>query len=502
VNDDYFALTKVVSTLSTSHSPAFHVTKAHRIHDPQSAADAGWDMFDFTAHDLTKFDEIWLIGYDGPGTRYGTGPISAAEIAAIAAFMNGGGGVFATGDHEDLGADLSGHVPRVRSMRKWFVGTDVPPGWPEAPTGLEEDGVGTPQRHDTLQPGHDGQFWFDNQSDDIPQTLDLVYKMGKPHPVLSGPDGAITQFPDHMHEGEVIVPWSPLDTLTVGGSAFDEYPDIGFGQPMPEIVAFGNVIGGHATPVQPGEPVHPDAEVPTVAQKFGVVATYDGHVAGVGRVLVDSTWHHFFDINLIGDPVALDGAKKQGFDATPAGKTVLSEIESYYLNIAMWLARGNTKGDWLSWVMWLILWKRPFNELIIRRPHHELTDAAVLAVGRIARQLLPSVVPEAQALDWLYTWAAGIEVGKALPPHPWRAGQRGKELPVVSHDHVLEAALGGALVALAKKFPRRRADVRVADLRIVAEHGIKQGFAALASATGHRARSLAEFASRLGEHTR
>jgi hypothetical protein len=501
--DNYFALTTVVATLTAPHNPSFHVTKAHRIADPQHAADPGFEDFKFDAHDLSKFDEIWLIGYDGPGTRFGSGPIAKLEIAAIAAFMNGGGGVFATGDHEDLGADLSGHVPRVRSMRKWFVGTDVPAGWPEAPTGLEEAGRGTPHRHDTLQPGHDAKFWFDNQSDDIPQPLQLVFKSGKAHPVMVGPNGNITAFPDHMHEGEVIVPWSPLDAIKVNDAPFDEYPDIGHGRPMPEIVAYGKVIGGHPTPVQPGEDIyHPSDSVPTVATTFGVVGAYDGHSAGVGRVLVDSTWHHFFDINLIGDPVALDAPKKQGFDATASGRNALSDIENYYLNIAMWLARGDTKGDWLSSVSWWLLLRRPFNELSIGGGRTELSAAAVLSIGRMARQALPQLVPEAQALDWLYTWATTAgKLKEALPAHPWDPRAPAETSSAVSHERVLEAALGGALVALARAFPRRevRHERSVKELRPVVEQGMRHGLSALAAETARQARALSEFAGRLKE---
>ena len=33
--------------------------------------------------------------------------------------MDGGGGLFATGDHGALGKALCGEVPRARSMRRW-----------------------------------------------------------------------------------------------------------------------------------------------------------------------------------------------------------------------------------------------------------------------------------------------------------------------------------------------------------------------------------------------
>jgi hypothetical protein len=54
-------------------------------------------------------------------------------------------------------------------------------------------------------------------------------------------------------------------------------------------------------------------------------------------VAVDSTWHHFFDINLIGDPLA-PNPKDKGFKATPEGRSALADIQRYYLNTAIWLA--------------------------------------------------------------------------------------------------------------------------------------------------------------------
>jgi hypothetical protein len=47
----------------------------------------------------------------------------ASEVEAIAQFMESGRGFFATGDHENLGGELCGLIPRVRSMRRWWLST-------------------------------------------------------------------------------------------------------------------------------------------------------------------------------------------------------------------------------------------------------------------------------------------------------------------------------------------------------------------------------------------
>src|SRR6516164_3303339 len=57
----------------------------------------------------------------------------------------------------------------------------------------------------------------------------------------------------------------------------------------------------------------------TLYQQFGVVCFYDGIPAGVGRVLTDSSFHHFVDINLTGDPLGR-GGKTAGFTISPQGQ--------------------------------------------------------------------------------------------------------------------------------------------------------------------------------------
>src|SRR4051794_18751572 len=176
--------------LQTLNTPFFNVKTAHR------RADAHADLPNFTFSDaaLKDFDVLWLFGYEGAnfgGANTGAS-IGDGELAAIAAFMAAGGGGFAAGDHDGLGSVMCGRIPRVGTMRKWYSAVDPPPGRPPNAPGL---GAG---RIDTTRPDHAGQYWFDNQSDDIPQIFTLL----EPHPVLqtsTTPGGLISQFPDHMH---------------------------------------------------------------------------------------------------------------------------------------------------------------------------------------------------------------------------------------------------------------------------------------------------------------
>lgn len=386
--DEYFGLSEVIRTLTSygtglSGVMMFKITKAHRDTDPgnfsaMSVADRALFQpdyqnfkFDQTGLDLNQFDEMWLFGVGG-GVRGGaqgeTAPLTDSELAEIAKFMDGGGGVFATGDHEDLGAPLCGRIPRVRTMRKWYVaGNSIPTELgspPMAPAALGSS------RNDTTRAGHDDPppmpdgtpaFWFDNQSDDIPQTITpvtLTYVSpvtGLPetytHPVLSTSAGPLDVLPDHMHEGEIITPWDMTMTVRSDAQEFVEYPVNADGsREQPVIIATGQVLK-HVTDQQLA---HGSDAAEVQARSFGVIGAYDGNETdrGVGRVVVDSTRHHFFDINLIGDPQAAmggvdfmpggqaeDPTKAKGFTASGSGLATLGKIKAYYVSTGIWLAR-------------------------------------------------------------------------------------------------------------------------------------------------------------------
>ena len=82
---------------------------------------------------------------------------------------------------------------------------------------------------------------------------------------------------------------------------------------------------------------------PTVAGKIGVLCAYDGIPAGVGRVLTDSSFHHYLDLNLVGDPCGVSVDRQQGFGkalSPPEQQSVLADMQSFYGNAVAWLARA------------------------------------------------------------------------------------------------------------------------------------------------------------------
>ena len=397
----YFGISELVSALTSSTTPTIAVDRAHRRgatfagQQPDTSVNLTFPGdFDFTSIDLTSYDVLWLIGDEGVnGGVAGLKDkrLSDAEKAAIAKFMNGGGGVFAVGDHDGIGAYMCGRLPRIRTMRKWFASNEVEtdpgtgqkfmPNWSAAGDGTAPGYPGSTDRFDTLLPDSgDSQFYFYGQSDPTPQLLldkngiGLGASILPIHPILRGANGdTITRFPDHMHEGEATdfaavsvnaTPFNPNDgagnpnTLTFTDKngqayAFPEFPKSGGFQPTPQVIVYG-ADSGHATKL--------NAAVynATNPKMRGLVSVYDGRGVGVGRVLTGSTFHHYLDKNLIGDPKTQSTVPGTGPTGTDLGlpADVLAGINDYYVNVVTWLARPNP-----NFYFWTIKNTFSFDEL-------------------------------------------------------------------------------------------------------------------------------------------
>lgn len=287
---------------------------------------------------IDHYDEVWCFGFkpdnfgatDANITSASALPTSDAELAALTTWMNNKGGVFATGDHDYLGASMCHRIPRVGTMRAWTNAQGVPP-------------INTTLRIDTNRPANLAEMAgtevveFDRQGDSVPQLIDWVPWLSfshhiwhvhtRPHPVLCHPVlGPINVMPDHPHEGVVFdhvpQPAVSLAAITLtnvynfgGGVSGNEYPTAGTVQPLPMVIAHGRTLADPPL-------MHEKGDSP--AKRFAMISVYDGHRANVGRVATDSTWHHWMNINIT--------------QIEAAGGDNWEKIKRYYLNLAIWLA--------------------------------------------------------------------------------------------------------------------------------------------------------------------
>lgn len=432
--------------------------------------------FDNAAHFAPDmYDQVWLFGiattYSSVPGRSGTSGLVAGEITQIQQHMERGGGLFATGDHGALGRSLCGALPRVRSMRHWDH-------FPSSSENVSEVGMSGPRRNDTNQIGHDPGSQFSDQSDDIPQRLDLklystqvgALRVARyPHPVFCGRAGRIDVFPDHPHEGECRVPASFGESL----NGVADYPAGSDGQPVkPEIIARGRVVAGNNAR---------GSKMPTQAHTFGVSCAYDGHrVAGSvrGRVVCDSTWHHFVNVNLVGvvegegfDEFAIaaaagtpdDASKHNGFLSSTAGRAVLAKIQNYYTNVAVWISPPERIACYHNALWWQLTFHDRITEATMFDPEIALDriPVAVLSqIGAHARDVLGRRTSVCQTLEWELGWLRDFRLIEKVWIDPWdpitRLADEVKEdlpLPIFDTTPVFDAALGGALVAMRRAFP-------------------------------------------------
>lgn len=479
-SDENFGLSDLISILHDEMLSyvRFEITVAHRdnpsdarvaIGNPKVKSSIKTFKFDDpNEFDPSKYDQIWLIGSHRSrknARNVWSNRLTDSELRVLMEFMDNGGGVFATGDHEDLGAAMGGFLPRVRQMRRWFYPATGPNG-----EGLAPPFEG-PGRFDTNREGHDAGYQFNDQSDDIPQPIQprmytsavsAFLENAYPHPVLCGPNGPIRVLPDHPHESQCTTAADPDATETLDGVEFTEFKPATDGgpRPLPEVIATSTVIGGHTTSGKSGA---------TVARSFGAIAAYDGHRAGVGRIVTDATWHHFININLTGSD-GTAGAKGLGFLATQAGQDHYEEIKAYFLNIALWISPKAKLACMRNWGLLTVIWSDRLMEVFdpdIRLGNARLVD--YLVIGRHARNAIGQFASKCQALRWKWDFVLEqiprrpfIDLGDPWGPRPLPEElkddiirlQEIEPLDLLNVDWVGDVVLGGQILALREQmFP-------------------------------------------------
>jgi hypothetical protein len=466
-----FGLTELVTTLETTPGvfAKITVTKAHRdtatpMYDEPANADIQTFRFDDpNQFNPANYDQIWLIGIR---ERISGQVLSQAELKVIAQFMDQGGGVFATGDHQDLGGALSGEIPRVRSMRKWTYNYShdyetYNPNSAEGPPVLGSF------RHDTLVAGHNPTVSFDDQSDDIPAEIhpkfygpqNKYFSIRYPHPILCAPGGVISVLPDHMHEGECIVPSDVTQSYTFNGYTSTEYPVGSIGQIIPDVIALGEVFAHVTDNTGEGSIV----DVASKAKKFGVIGAYDGHLANVGRVVVDSTFHHFVNINVIASEANSPDADKQiGFAYSAAGEDAYDQIRAYWRNIAIWLARSSQQQAMFYRTLWAARWDSQLRMVLPGMARREnISWDEMVQYGGTVRATLGRLVSPCASFNWLFAEENPLAkfswwVKKNLPdPPPWEVSA-----VFINPEEYMLGTLGAIMMELIRAAPIREAEFR------------------------------------------
>jgi hypothetical protein len=418
-------------------------------------------------------------------------PLSVEELSILTIWMDTKqGGVFATGDHEQLGASMCYQIPRVRNMRRWTKDQQVP-------------GRADETRHDTNQRENPvGIIEFNAQGDNTPQRIEVKMRryrqsafeiVSYPHPVLCGVDGVIDMFPDHAHEGETLGRhYGGLGGLSVDtsfnlgdyipGYVKAEYPEAlsGLPKPEPEIIGVAHVFNDPDLAKNHDLYSNPTSQNESTA--FGVTSTYDGSLAGVGRVVVDSTWHHWMDVNLNG--FALD---------LPAYK----HIRNYFHNIAIWLCRDQLRNQIMHQSVW-------YYTNLIYDPMLFVSGDSLWKIGKAAKDALGRIAGKCNLREWTIEIAVPrLERPRfefEVPFDPFKPPKPNPCLSCPPGDALEIAVLGGlvkSLMPLAEKYriadsiTRIRLDQK--EFSSLSANGIKLGQATYLEAMSQSKENLEVF---------
>lgn len=427
-----FGLGMVVDTMRGFNFPTwwvrFEVTLAHRdtpltredlgLGEPETAEGFS-KQFDFTGFrftqsgfDLDDYDQVWLFG-DWPGVEANVSSvgdelirdnpqwaIDDEELLILAEWMDRGGGVFATGDHAMLGASMCHRIPRVRTMRRWTRAQGVP-------------SYGDSDRNQTLV--HVTSDQLDDEQDGWAQRIfpemralsrGPFFYGTAPHPVLCGRSGVIDYMPDHMHEGGLFEDHEVRldDSLDIPGYQRPEYPRL-----EPVVAPAAAIGGGGIAPEAYGVRPRPHVIAHGVTSNrgdpprvFPMIGVYDGDPVGLGRVVVDSTWHHWFSYNLVG--------------LRNLSPTVYASIQDYYRNVAIWLATPQQRASMLFAATWGSVVGSPPGVLDAELGLWGVGERVVDVIGRSAPECivdelvaavaaLPSAIPRDES-DGSWVWAS------------------------------------------------------------------------------------------------
>ncbi|MBD2775301.1 hypothetical protein [Iningainema tapete] len=227
--------------------------------------------------DSSEFDELWLFAVDIGGG------LTQKEVEAIARFRQRGGGMLVARDHQDLGSCIC-NLEDIGTAN--FFHTKNPD--PEESRRCIDDPYTTYISWPNYHSGSNGDYQI------ITPTQPIHELLHNPQ----APSGVIEFFPAHPHEGGVGVPKDVENArvIATGKSKVSDRP-------------------------------------------FNLAVIFESTKDTPGRVVSESTFHHFADYNWDiekGCPSFVDEPPGDGMKKEPRA---LDDIKTYVRNLAVWLSK-------------------------------------------------------------------------------------------------------------------------------------------------------------------
>ncbi|MEA5468966.1 hypothetical protein [Spirulina sp. 06S082] len=229
--------------------------------------------------DRDRFDQLWLFALDVGGG------LSAKDSQGIIHFHQQGGGILSTRDHQDMGISMCA-LPEIGCYHYFHTQQQDPDDSRCCPDDTETTYISFPNYHS----GCNGDY----------QEITAIAPI---HELLQNPDTGetIKYFPSHPHEGGVGVPDRSTNYARV----------IATGKSKISGRSFNLVVAAESIQDEAGNKL--------------------------GRVVAQSTFHHFVDYNFDCDrgcPSFVDEPPGVRLKNNPQA---LQDIQTYITNVALWL---------------------------------------------------------------------------------------------------------------------------------------------------------------------
>lgn len=230
--------------------------------------------------DRSDFDELWLFAVDvGEG-------LTKKDCAGINAFHQRGGGLLVTRDHQDLGCSLR-NLGNIGALHYFQTYNPDPDESRRCIDDIHTTNISWPNYHS----GRNGDY---QKITPVEPVHELLHN-------LASPSGVIEFLPAHPHEG------------AVGVFADDKNA---------RVIAMGKSLVS-------SRPFNLAVAVESLEDAYGNT---------LGRVVAESTFHHFCDYNWdarMGCPSFVEESPGEGMQTEPRA---LEDTKTYMRNIALWLA--------------------------------------------------------------------------------------------------------------------------------------------------------------------
>jgi hypothetical protein len=228
----------------------------------------------------SDFNELWLFALDTGGG------LSQKDCAGITAFHQQGKGIFTTRDHQDMGVCMCG-LGSLGALHYFQSKQQHPDEAERCIDDIYTKTISWPNYHS----GRNGDY----------QAITPVEPLHELLKNPNAPSGRIELFPAHPHEGAVGV---SLENKNAG------------------VIARGKSLVS-------GRPFNLVVAVESIRDEQG---------NQLGRVVAQSTFHHFVDYNWDiekGCPSFVEETPGKGMKENPQA---LADIKTYVRNLALWLA--------------------------------------------------------------------------------------------------------------------------------------------------------------------